>query len=80
MKNLTIKNVPEPLYRTLKDTAERNRRSLNSEVIHRLEVSVGSAPVDPEALLAQVRAVREQAEVPYLTDEALRAARDEGRA
>lgn len=80
MKNLTLKNIPEPLYRRLKELAARNRRSLNSEVIHRLERSIGAAPIDAEALLARARAVRERAEVPYLTDETLRAARDEGRA
>lgn len=80
MTNLTIKNVPDALYRALKETAERNRRSLNSEVIHRLERSVGGAAIDPEAFLARARAVRERGHVPYLTEEALRRARDEGRA
>ena len=80
MKNLTLKNVPDPLYRRLKQIAARNRRSLNSEVIHQLELAIGASPTDTEAMLARARAVRERAEVPYLTDDALRAARDEGRA
>ena len=78
--NLTIKNIPEPLYERLKAVARSNRRSLNSEVIYRLERSLGAAAADPETLLGCVRAVRERAELPYLTDERLRAARDEGRA
>jgi len=78
--NLTLKNIPEPLYRRLKEIAARNRRSLNSEVIHRLERSIGAAPVEPGSLLARARVLRERADVEYLTDEALRAARDEGRA
>lgn len=80
MTNLTIKNLPNGLYERLKATAKGNRRSLNSEVIYRLERSLGAAQADPETLLGRVRAVRERAELPYLTDEALRAARDEGRA
>jgi plasmid stability protein len=78
--NLNIKNIPRPLYERLKARAERNRRSLNSEVIWCLERSTGAVPIDPDTLLARVRAVRERAHLPYLTDEELRAVRDEGRA
>ena len=80
MPNLTIKNLPNDLYLRLKEAAERGRRSLNSEVLHRLEQSVGSEPLDVDDLLAEVRAVRERNRVPYLTEDALRAARDGGRA
>lgn len=80
MPSLTIKNLPAGLYERLKGAAERGHRSLNSEVIHRLEQSVGTQPLDADAMLARVRAVRERNRVPYLTDEALRGARDEGRA
>lgn len=80
MANVTIKNIPDPLHERLKEAAARSRRSLNAEVILRLEQSLGTRPVDAEALLARVRAVRESAPLPYLTDEALRRAREEGRA
>lgn len=80
MANITIKNVPDPLYERLKEVAARSRRSLNSEIIMRLERSMGAAPADPEALLARARAVRERLQVPYLTDEELLEAREEGRA
>lgn len=80
MPSLTIKNVPRALYDALKGSAEERHRSLNSEVIHRLEQSVGISPSDPRALLARIRAVRERAELPYLTDDALRRAREDGRA
>lgn len=79
MRKLTIENVPPGLYERLKAAAERAGRSLDSEVIHRLEQSVDSTRIDAEALLAQVDALRARNRVPYLTDEALRAARDEGR-
>ena len=80
MTNLTIKNIPQGLYQRLKSSAEAGRRSLNGEVIHRLEQSVGTAPSDGEALVAEIRVVRERPVLPYLTDEALRRAREEGRA
>jgi antitoxin FitA len=79
MANITLKNIPDPLYQRLRAAAARNRRSINGEAIARLERSLGTAPVDPDALLARARAVRERAPLPYLTDDALRAARDEGR-
>jgi hypothetical protein len=79
MPNLTLKNLRAPLLDGLRAAAERNRRSLNSEVIHRLEASLGSNAVDSESLLGLARTIRERARMPYLTDEALRRARDEGR-
>lgn len=79
MASITIKSIPEALYTRLKEAAERNRRSLNAEVILRLERSLGSVPVAAESVLARARAVREGAVLPYLTDEALRDAREEGR-
>lgn len=79
MADITIKNLPDEVHQRLKEVAARNRRSLNSEIIHRLERSVGTGPVDPERLLARARAVRERAALPYLTDEDLAAARESGR-
>jgi plasmid stability protein len=80
MPNLTIKNLEEGLLDRLRSAAERNRRSLNGEVIHRLARSLGATPEDPQELLALVRSVRERAALPYLTDAEIRRARDEGRA
>ena len=79
MASVTIKNIPEPLYGQLKEAAARNRRSLNAEVILRLERSLGSAPVEAAPFLARARAVRERKALPYLTDEGLRQGREEGR-
>lgn len=80
MASITIKNVPEPVYERLKEVAARNRRSINSEVIIQLERALGAAAVDTQVLLARARAVREDGDIPYLTDPALRAAREKGRA
>lgn len=79
MANITVKNIPDPLYERLKESASRSRRSINSELIFRLERSLGAAAVDVDALLARTRAVRERGDLPYLSEAALRAARDEGR-
>jgi len=44
MVTLTLKNIPDDLHQRLKESAERNRRSLNSEILVRLEGAL-SAPV-----------------------------------
>jgi len=80
MPNLTIKNLPDGLLERLRSCAEDSHRSLNSEVIRRLEQSVGRTPFDVDAFLEEVRVVRERAQLPYLTDVALRSAREKGRA
>ncbi|MGE0158642.1 MAG: Arc family DNA-binding protein [Gemmatimonadales bacterium] len=79
MPNLTLKNIPADLLERLKASAEVGRRSLNSEVIHRLEASIGRSPADVEALLAELRDVRERRRLPYLADQAARATRDAAR-
>jgi antitoxin FitA len=65
--NFTIQGIPAPLYDRLKSAAARNRRSINGEVIARLEGSLGTAPEDADALLARARTVRETAPLP-MTD------------
>jgi plasmid stability protein len=40
MANLTIKKLPDPLYRQLKKYAQRQGRSLNAQVIHILQADV----------------------------------------
>lgn len=41
--NITVKNVPEPVYRVIKREAKRNRRSLNAEIIQTLEAEAAEA-------------------------------------
>ncbi|WP_290650494.1 Arc family DNA-binding protein [Aquisalimonas sp.] len=79
MATMTLKNVPDELYERLKEAASRHRRSLNNEAIVCLEQALESGPVDPKRLLAQVRKVRARGANVYVTDDDLRAARDEGR-
>lgn len=41
--NITVKNIPEPIYRAMKREAKRKRRSLNSEIIQVLEAEAAEA-------------------------------------
>ena len=47
MPTLTLKNIPDDLHARLKASAERNRRSLNSEILVRLEQDINRPVLDP---------------------------------
>jgi plasmid stability protein len=79
MVTITIKNIPEALYRRLKLKASEHRRSLNKEVIICLEQSTGSVPLDPETFLARAREIRELVKGPPLTERRLQQLKSAGR-
>lgn len=79
MATLTIKNIPEPLVKRLKQQAAANRRSLNFEVISYLEQMTHSVPVDAESLLARARALRLTPKGVRLTDRVLHELKVAGR-
>ncbi|HEX2077604.1 MAG TPA: Arc family DNA-binding protein [Longimicrobium sp.] len=79
MASLTIKGIPDELLDMLRRSAEANRRSINSEVLLRLERSAGLKPIDPEERIARVQRLHQRFPVPPLTDELLAQARAEGR-
>lgn len=41
--NITLKNLPEPVYEVIKSEAKRNRRSLNAQIIQTLEKEAAEA-------------------------------------
>ena len=79
MSTLTIKNIPSKLHERLKKSANEHHRSLNGEVIFRLEQGLRGRLVDPEAFLIRVEALQKQITLPPLTEEVLRRAKEEGR-
>lgn len=60
MPNITVKNIPEPIYRKLKNQAKAQHRSMNSEIISCLERSVEPTRVSPDEILQQARLMREK--------------------
>lgn len=58
MPSLTIKNIPDSIFKKLKTKAQRNRRSLNSEILNCLESSVGNRKINVEELLKKARGLR----------------------
>ena len=79
MATVTIKNIPEEVYRKLKRQASAHHRSFNQEVIACLERSTESVLFDPAAILAQARVLRKQGNGSVVTDRLLRQLRTEGR-
>ncbi|MDF0642671.1 MAG: hypothetical protein P0111_01465 [Nitrospira sp.] len=79
MATLTIKNIPEPLVKRLKQQAAAHRRSLNFQVISYLEQMTHSVPVDADALLARARALRRMPKGMKLTDRVLDELKEAGR-
>ncbi|WP_404789873.1 FitA-like ribbon-helix-helix domain-containing protein [Altericista sp. CCNU0014] len=79
MTNLTIKNMPEGLYQTLKQRALNNRRSLNSEVLVCLEQVLQDRHPDTQVALTRIRELRQKTVSHPLTDEILQQAKLDGR-
>ena len=79
MATLTIKNVPEPVVKRLKQQAAAQHRSLNFQVISYLEQMTHSVPLDADALLARARALRHTPDGMRLTDRVLRVLKTVGR-
>ncbi|MEO8924627.1 MAG: Arc family DNA-binding protein, partial [Caldimonas sp.] len=61
---LTLKNIPTHLHARLKESAEKNRRSLNSEILTRLERDVAAPKVDRGKLARALKAFTNQ--LPYV--------------
>lgn len=79
MATITVKNIPDDLYRRLKAAAARNRRSINGEIISRIEDSLSSRRVATDQLLARVRRLQDSYGDRAISLEQLDAARREGR-
>ncbi len=79
MPDLALRGIPEDIHRELQAAASRNHRSLNGEILARLTVSVRSEPVEADSLLKRIQRRRESLGNIVLSDEEIRALRDEGR-
>lgn len=58
MPSITVKNIPEPIYKKLKQQAESQHRSMNSEIIACLERAVEPKRVSSDEILRQARMMR----------------------
>ena len=79
MPTITVKNIPSGLYDRLKQAAEANHRSINSEVIVCIERALLSREINPEAVLARARQLRERTVGYVINDDELTATKTAGR-
>lgn len=77
--NLTLKAVPDEVYERLKASASVNHRSLNSEIIARLEAQVLPRRSVAEQLAA-IRATRDRLSKAKFDHDVIGKAKREGRA
>jgi hypothetical protein len=56
---ITLENVPDLLYERIRRSAQSNRRSINCEILVRLEVALLPVRHDPAGEVARARAIRE---------------------
>ncbi len=77
MANLALRGLSQDMYDSLKRAAARNHRSLNGEVLARLEASI--RPMTAEAVLARVARRSSSLRLPPLEDDLLKALKDAGR-
>jgi plasmid stability protein len=75
MHSITVKNIPADIYESLKRSARRNRRSINSEIIVILEGSLQSKNIVPEEFLARARQIREKTANYEITDDEFKRAK-----
>ena len=64
MPTLTLKNIPAHLHARLKESACTNRRSLNSEILTRLERGIAAPMVDRAKLARELKAFTNR--LPYV--------------
>ncbi len=77
-KNITIKGIPDDVYQKLKLQADRNHRSVNSEVIMTLKKSLESTHHDPDIFIERAKKMKQKAKG-SLSIEEVQQAIDQGR-
>ena len=79
MPSVTIKNIPENIYKKLKARAKANHRSINGEIMNVLTHEVNEPDLNVEEFLKQAEEMRKRINI-SVTDEELIAYKNEGRA
>ncbi len=79
MPTITVENIPAGLYDQLKQSAETNHRSINSEIIVCIERVVRSREVNAESILEGARRLRERTIGSPITDDEFTQAKAAGR-
>jgi plasmid stability protein len=79
MATVTVKNMPDEVYMRLKLVAEKNRRSINSEIIVCIENAVTSRRINPDEMLENARRLRQLTAGNLISNDEFNLAKAEGR-
>ena len=77
MATITLKNVPKFLHLEIKKRAERNRRSINNEIITALEKHFGLRQINAEEVISKIEELHKGIKG-FLTQEILEDYKREG--
>lgn len=78
MPSITLKNIPEPLYRQLTDIARSHHRSLSKELVVALEAYVREPRAEKNMTLERIRSLRDRYP-PTITDSDIANWKESGR-
>lgn len=79
MASITIKNIPDDLYEQLKQAANANHRSINSELIVCLEKVLLPRKITPDERLAAARSLRKRVKANVIGAADIEVAKNQGR-
>ncbi len=79
MPNVTVKDIPEKTYETLKEIAFTNHRSLNGELLNIIEKATTCQPYNYRQHLEWARQSRARTNKFLLTEKEVNLAKNEGR-
>ena len=78
-KSITVKNIPDLLIKKIEASSQKNRRSINSEIIFQLEQKLNT-PRRKIPTLKQIDSLRAKTKASYLTESELDNFKNDGRA
>lgn len=79
MATVTVKNIPDDLYKKLKGMAKTHRRSINNEIIYCIENTITSKKIDPDKFIAKIENFYKDMNIPLLTQDKLNNYKEQGR-
>ena len=79
MASVTIKNLPDGIYKKLKARAKSNHRSINGEIVNVLAHELNEADFNVSEFLAEAEKIRNKIKIAF-SNEDLIAIKNEGRA
>lgn len=69
MADVALRGMSPEVHEALKRAAAKNHRSLNGEILARLEASVATRTIDVDALLARIEARKARSGIPGLKED-----------